>query len=709
MTFSVNTFETNPGEGNLSFAFHEKLNEGQELYFIAQFPSDTIEAKSFAESVFGAIVDYFEESPIKDPYDLFEESLKMANAEMQKRKKQIKDIPEIVVAFFDFHNLYISQSGESEVYLIREGVLSQITEVPEKNLLFSNILSGQVSVHDVLIICTNRLLRVLTAHQLVDIFNFHDFGESISLLKQELRSKTDADMLVSIIGIGKQSERPKKPSLLSRVIPQKKSDPHGELVTYATNQHTEALSSEKDDDIIQTEIETTQSEEFQNEPVISESETLEPFEENIAPYEDMSSPNEEEDEKHISIKEDQNHFSHLNILEKTNEISRVPDKKRRNIKLQITSWIKAIRSSKQTALFVAIGVFILFAGIVTFKIILMNQSEAEEALNQKLSTARNAIQRSNELLFQGDRKGANELLTSAEKLVTEVFNSSFEELRSQAKFLKADIETKKLQAENATNANPQLIANLGAKQSNLLALGFEELRGNFFVYDATSLFKTIRNIVENGLNITTQEALIASTTRDEQDTILFLTSTPRIIEYKNGIITPMNTADKNWQSGVDIDSYGSRYVYVLDPIQNQIWKYERRRSDYSEGIAYNKTANLSQAVSMAIDGNIFVLSDDGTIQKIFRGDLVEYEFRDLPSTPFSGKDLKLFTRTDSDLLYILDPNNRRILIFQKGDRFATYKKQVIFQNISDAVDFYIMESGQKANLLTKDKIYEFDL
>jgi len=128
----------------------------------------------------------------------------------------------------------------------------------------------------------------------------------------------------------------------------------------------------------------------------------------------------------------------------------------------------------------------------------------------------------------------------------------------------------------------------------------------------------------------------------------------------------------------------------------------------TSSLTLSAISGASSTNTIAIDGNIYVLSDDGSIQKIFRGTKVDYDFRELPSTPFTGQNLKIKTSPELDFLYILDPDNQRILVFTKGDRFATYKKQVLFE-VTDARDFVIDDSGQKVNVLTKDKIYEFSL
>lgn len=707
MTFLVNTFEINPSEADVSFAFHEKIGEGRELYFLAKFSSDTDNAKTLAESIFGAIVDTFEDAGASSAYDIFEESLKMANAEIEKHSSLMKNTPEIVVGFFDFHNLYLTQSGEAEVYLLREGSLSQITEQADEGILFSNILSGEVMIHDTLLISTTRLLRSITNNQLLDIFDQHEFQESVSLLKHELRTKTDENILLSVIGIGQQ-EIPEKKSLLSKLTskknkkdappiekmspdPTKEEIPHPQEAPQATPQ---VPGDPREKNTVSPSVDEAAS----TSPPVIEAEQKPLLEEDVIPQTPEQQPALDNAPPHDAHDPQTIHPPRM-----------APIKAKKRISLGKLKTLFRKDHPQKKLLWLLFLVPIVLGIVLTVNVVQQKESEVEADLRQKLSIARNAVQRSNELLFQGDRKGAHELLKTAEKATTDVFNSSFKELRSEAKFLKADIEAKKLEAENAIEANPQLVANLEAKNSNLRAQGMKELRGNFYVYDSTTIYKTIRNLVENGVGVTNQEVITASAVRSDQDTLLFLTSTPRVIEYKNGIVTPMNTNDKSWQKGVDIDTYGSRYTYILDPLQNQIWKYERRRADYSEAIAYNKTADLSRAVSMSIDGNIFILSDDGSIQKLFRGENVSYSFRDLPSLPFSGKNLRLTTTPESDFLYILDPDNRRILIFQKGERFATYKKQVLFNEIADAVDFYINDSGQKVNLLTTNKIYEFNL
>ncbi len=642
MAFSVHTFETNP-EGNLGFAYHQNIGEGQEVYFLAKFALGTTEAQNIAESLFGAIVDHLSKPSAKDHYDHFEEALKKANQAFRKDASQTSKTPEIVVALFDFHHLYLTQSGESEAYLIRDGGVSQITEIPEESDdLFLNILSGQVNIDDVVILSSNRILRTLTANELSDIFAKPSYRESTNSFKHELSQKSNEDLLVTIIGIGKKEGGMPAAGFLSKVM---------------TNSPAEKVVSAAKE-------------------VVKPSSETEPIP-------------EEPSAEHEEIPE-----------------VKITKSKTQFIKPETVSAIKNFRPQKNLLILASVVLTLFFVGLGIKSI--NWESEEEIRLREELDIAREAIQQADTYLVQGDKTEAKDSLERANSAVQEVFKSKSKLYRSDAQFLLADIKAKQLQVENARQVTPNLLADLGVKSDTIDATGLLNLDGSLFAYDSKQVIKSVRNIVEAPINVNESGgSILAAASRPDQKTLTFITDNPRVIEYKEGIITPMQTQDENWKKGIDVQTYG-RYTYILDPAENQIWKYERRRSNYSASTAYNQGANLAESVSFAIDGAIYVVSASGEIQKIFRGVSQDYDFRDLPSTPITGPNVKLYTTAELDYIYVLDPDNERLLVFVKGDRFATYKRQILY-GIDDARDFIVDEGGQTVSLLTKNKIYEFNL
>jgi len=661
MAFSVHTFETHP-EGNLGYGFHENIGEGQEVYFLAKFPLGTEKASEISDDFFETLLSALKSSKLLDSYDKFEEAIKKVNQSAQLYMPQFSKHPEIIMAYFDFHHLYLSQCGEAEAYLLRETAVSQITEAPERHPdLFQNILSGQVALDDIVILSSHRILRTLTTQELAQIFNNPNFTDSSQDFKHQLAQKSEDELLVTLIGIGKSDEI-NSAGFLSKIV----------------SSATPQSSSKKD--------------------YIQRPQKLEPL------YENMN----ESQNKNI---EDAPTYSEntYNSYKKTRpSLSNLADKVPTKLPSINTDFIQNIKNFRpQKNLLILLGViFVLFMVGLTVKSINW-ESEDEVKLREELNIAREALQRADTFLVQGDRAEAKVFLEKANTSIQEVFKSKSKSFRSDAQFLLADIKSKQLQVENSRKVAPNLVADVGTKLDNP-AVGLIGLNGSTFVFNNKKISKTVRNIVETPLVISDSAgSVVSASVRADQKIILFLTDDPRVVEYREGVLTPMQTADEHWKKGVDIKTYG-RFTYVLNPVENQIWKYERRRSNYSHSTAYNQGANLAQAVSFTIDGAIYVIGADGSIQKIFRGEQQKYEFRDLPSLPMEGPNLKIYTSVDLDYLYVLDPDNNRVLMFTKGERFATYKRQILF-GLDDTKDFFVDDSGQKVTLTTKDKIYEFSL
>jgi hypothetical protein len=651
MAFSVHTFETNP-EGNIGFAFHQSVGEGQELYFLAKFSSETESPQTLAEVIFGAVVDHMEASKIEDHYDRFEDALKAANIEARKNNVTGKNPPEIVVAYFDFHQLYLSQSGPSEAYLIRDHGVSQITEIADQsNDLFLNILSGQVMVEDVILLSSNRILRTLTANELADTLGKQNFRQAANQFRQELSQKSEEDLLVTIIGIGKKEETPAA-GFLNRMV---------STADKAVAPIKEAMS---DSTLVE-----------KDHPTDEDSNVATSRKQSSSPKSGLSAPN-------------------LN-----------------GAGAQLKKLSK-FRPQKNLVILAGTVLVMLLIGLGVQSV--NWESEEEVQLREELNIAREALQQADTFIIQGERESAKEFLNKADQSVQTVFKSNSKLFRSDAQFILADIKRKQLQVENATQSTPSLVADLGAKSDNLSARGLLELDGSFFVFDNKNIIKTIRNVVESPAELSSSGgSVIAGASRPDQKTLLFLTDDPRLIEYREGIINPMQTQDENWKKGIDLKTFG-RFAYILSPTENQIWKYERRNSNYSVASAYNTgNVEMADAISFAIDGFIFVLQASGDIIKLNRGQEEDYDFRELPSIPFSGPNLRLYTSTELGYLYILDPDNKRLLVFTKGDRFADYRRQVMFQaengDLDNVRDFIVDESGQKVTLVTDDKIYEFNL
>lgn len=162
--------------------------------------------------------------------------------------------------------------------------------------------------------------------------------------------------------------------------------------------------------------------------------------------------------------------------------------------------------------------------------------------------------------------------------------------------------------------------------------------------------------------------------------------------------------DRAWEDGVALFPYFGN-IYVLDKKQNQILKFVAGSLGFSKVNYFSDTKpNFSNAVSLAIDSSIYVLSSNGTIDKFTKGKTDSFSISGL-DMPFKNP-TRIYTNINNDNIYVLDNGNSRIVILDKN---GAYKAQYKADIIKTAKDFDVFEKDKKIFVLSSGKIYQIDL
>ena len=140
-------------------------------------------------------------------YNRFEETLKEVNAVLHKMQedKEFKFLPNLNVIMGVVANgeLFLSQAGDAEAYLIRRRHVSVISEglsdEKKEHELFTNIASGALEVGDTIMFSSTRLLRFLTKNDLGRIFAAPRLMEALETLKSQVNSEITSK--ASFLGI----------------------------------------------------------------------------------------------------------------------------------------------------------------------------------------------------------------------------------------------------------------------------------------------------------------------------------------------------------------------------------------------------------------------------------------------------------------------------------------------------------------------------
>lgn len=162
--------------------------------------------------------------------------------------------------------------------------------------------------------------------------------------------------------------------------------------------------------------------------------------------------------------------------------------------------------------------------------------------------------------------------------------------------------------------------------------------------------------------------------------------------------------EENWKEAKAMKAFAGN-LYLLDTLE--IWRYQATEEGFGsrqKWFGENVKPNLSSVISMAIDGSIWVLRQDGKILKFTQGTPSAFGIAGLDK-PFLEPKV-IYTDADAKNLYILDKGEKRIVVLTKG---GEYQAQYIWEGISGVSDMVVSEGAKKILLLSENKIYEIEL
>ncbi len=114
---------------------------------------------------------------------------------------------------------------------------------------------------------------------------------------------------------------------------------------------------------------------------------------------------------------------------------------------------------------------------------------------------------------------------------------------------------------------------------------------------------------------------------------------------------------------------------------------------------------------MTIDGSVYVLKDDGTLIKLFRGETQPFVIRQAPTGLLKGT-TKIFKVADRNI-YLLDPAHARVIVLSDGGATgeSSYVKQYSIQGqqIGTLKSLYVDPDEAHLYVMDDKHIYVLDL
>ncbi len=164
--------------------------------------------------------------------------------------------------------------------------------------------------------------------------------------------------------------------------------------------------------------------------------------------------------------------------------------------------------------------------------------------------------------------------------------------------------------------------------------------------------------------------------------------------------------EADWQGEILPYIYGGN-VYVLDKQKSLIWRYPGLTQAAGGGFAAKQNwlgpgvkPDLSDVLSWTIDGSIWILNRGGRIMKFSHGKQDSFSVSGLGTSLISVLDI--YTNEELSAIYLLDPENSRIVVFSKDGQF---RAEYVNDKIHEAKQLVVSEKDKKIIILEDSKLY----
>ncbi len=371
---------------------------------------------------------------------------------------------------------------------------------------------------------------------------------------------------------------------------------------------------------------------------------------------------------------------------------------------------------KRLPIFSKILLALCILAILVFvsSILVVRHRDAQQALvteyNQTVSEIKNKKDLAESKMLYQDTENAFAILQEAKNLLgTLETNPKKDSVELQTLSLEIEHSLGLLRKETTPTANVKadIGAQFGAAQTDrlvrldntLVAFGSGEKNYYFINLDTGAVVQK---------NHDTIPSLLSGNAPKEYDKIVFTIDPNQIAEYDK-TTDSLSTKEIGFPSEnvniQDIFVY-NRKLYTLDTQGGQIYRHNQTQTGYDKGTAWitDVGVDIKNAASITIDGDVYVLKNNGQVIKLSAGKVQPFSLNALD--PALTNPTQIWTYNDVKNIYILEPSTKRVVVLDKN---GTLIKQYTSSNWVNPESMIVDEARNTVYILDSNKIYSFPL
>ena len=622
------------------------------------------------------------------------------------------------------NKIHLGQTGKAIAYVFRDGKVEDLTEglsvngEPHPLKTFTNVTSGELKSHDKILIANPELYNQIEMENLRQTITMNSPSEAVIQLTKMLKKKKVKNVNALVINLLTTEELAKLP-----VVNEKETvylDRPLESVWAGAQRAWHQLifpilkalgrgtqkASNKSLSFTKNYLKTLH-EKKQTHQIVRKKDLFE--KEFIQQKTDDSGDNLLKDENFKYSPDLEVHYYHEQQKENDNKFKKYLSFTTRYA-LKIWSMVLGLFKNKKTRRFALIGcaiIILIIIGLIIFgrgetKTPKFNLSEAQATLK----TAEDQESNAKQAALGQDKEKAKQLCASAineaKKIVTyaivgEPAQKVIDDCQNQIDTFSATTRFKTLDpllsvSEKAQGAfvlsDRAYIVSGGDIYSALISGGKPEKVATIPGGNGEFRFGTVSGKI-----------------------IYLYTSSQKVygLDTSNNQIVLVKLNSGNWESANAGANYNGNF-YLLDSIIGQIYKHAFVSGVPQAGEAYitSGSVDVKNSKSIAIDGSVYVLLNNGDVVELSKGKLQDFSLQDTP-TPYSRIEgpVKIYTDSDAASIYILDNGQKRILEYDKSGHYL--HQYALPNNLGDLTDFVVSVKAKKIWFLSDKNLYEISI
>lgn len=657
----------------------------------------------------------------------FEEALKKVNESLAQVTQNgetnwIGNLNSILAVIIE-NKLHLAQTGKAEVYIFRDGKTENITYGLSENQIephplktFSNITSGELKVHDKILIANPEIFKHLDIEAIQQIVSICNPDEAVLQIAKILKRKKIKAVNLLILNLATSEEISRLPinTLSSTVYLDKPIETFSAYLTKiwrhilqpflkfigqgakAAGAHTAQLTKNY--------IETIKKKKAAANPKINDS-----FEKEFISEDHLA-------EEGLLKDEEINYSPELNVhyYERAKELRQNKTKQIFNKIFEVINiifvYVRNLLKDKRKRPYLLVVLAIIFMVIL---ITTIRGSKGNATVKMNLLEAQNILRESED----ANKQGKNAILSNDQEKGKQLLATSIE-------------KAQKILSNEVVKGNAQLVIEsslteldklTGTTRFSVLSPVIETKKdvkavfifgGQIYLLTKDEIYKgaLVGGNLEKVATLARNNGDFLTGTTDSKNIYLY-TSSQKVYLF-NTLTDKLELAkldDTKWETANAI-SYYMGNLYLLDGILGQIYKHINNNDTFTKGEAYIQLASidLKNTASLAVDGSVFPLKNNGEVLELQKGKLVDFSLKDIP-TPWSKieKPLKIYTDSDTNSIYILDAGQKRVLEFDKDGDF---KHQYALPSSFDLIkDFAVSSKSKKIWIVNDGNLYEISI